>query len=253
MATKAVIYWPDTEQVSVVSLALLNEEDRYQDAVTTIKCGTKYHKAVVKLISSDERVLQYKADQVAEEIEEKEKQRTEAELAKEGRGKRSKKAVTVTGSASANQLASALGERLKATPQQAGKVKKLSEAQKGAEKARREAQDDVDRRALVHTNSAPSSSVEAQGSAEPDVAAPSTSATRGSVSKQLFDVDDDGDGSEDENHEIIEESDCNFSDDNEGNEVEQENYEKCCDHCKSLRKSCEYHDNFILKLLGCLK
>lgn len=51
--TKVVVYWVESNKVSIEELGKINDEDRYVGAPTSIKCGTKYHKAIVRLISSE--------------------------------------------------------------------------------------------------------------------------------------------------------------------------------------------------------
>jgi hypothetical protein len=50
--TFVVLYWVDENKVSIEELNKVNEEDRYVGAPTTMKFGQKFHKAVVRLISS---------------------------------------------------------------------------------------------------------------------------------------------------------------------------------------------------------
>lgn len=51
--TKVVVYWVDSNKVSIEELGKINDEDRYVGAPTSIKCGTRYHKAIVRLISNE--------------------------------------------------------------------------------------------------------------------------------------------------------------------------------------------------------
>ncbi|KAJ1519021.1 hypothetical protein ONE63_011398 [Megalurothrips usitatus] len=211
--------------------------------------------------TSDERALKEKADEIAEEIEEKESRQRESELSTQGRGRRSKKSVAVPGSASANQVSSALGERIKPTPQQTSKVQKLNQSRKETEKAHREAQDDVDRRVLAEASDKGKTSdngsqalTEASGKSKTSVsgsrALTETGGTRNeasgsTVSKQLFAADESAD------------EDCFSSDDNnnefsesETEEKKSENFENCCEHCRALRKSYNQSGALFMKALG---
>ncbi|KAK3916673.1 Polycystic kidney disease and receptor for egg jelly-related protein [Frankliniella fusca] len=201
--TKAVIYWPESEQVSVEELSKINEEDRYRDALTTIRSGGKNLRAVVKFISGDERKLQEEENKALMEVEEMTKSREAAQLGGERKTRSRRSAPAVPGTASSNDVASALGERLKPSAQQMEKLKKLNDSKKAAEQAQRNAQDDVDRAALNVT----------------------------SVSRSLAFVSDEESNVSDSDGCVFEDSDA---EDKEGNE---NNFDECCHHCKSLRKA----------------
>lgn len=51
--TKVVLHWVETDQSGVEDLSVLNEEDRYVGAKSSVKVGNKFHRCVVRLISSE--------------------------------------------------------------------------------------------------------------------------------------------------------------------------------------------------------
>ncbi|KAK3913212.1 Early nodulin-12A [Frankliniella fusca] len=112
--TLALLHWVDEDKVSIEPLAkITNEEERYVGAPTTIRVGSKNHKARVIMISGEIHMLEDKEREMCEEIEKRKQARLNETLDRKGRSSRSRY-HTVTGSASSNQLASAFGEKIPA-------------------------------------------------------------------------------------------------------------------------------------------
>ncbi|KAJ1526439.1 hypothetical protein ONE63_009573 [Megalurothrips usitatus] len=150
---EALVFWPETKQISIEDLDVIREEDRYEGAPTTIKFGNRAFKAVVRLISDDRKRLKEKEDEVQAEIdvmiEEEKKLLEPGPQEKGGRRLRDNRKVAANeGAATANQVASAVGERMKPNPQQAVAAKRLAAEKKAAEAAQRTAQDAVDKAAI---------------------------------------------------------------------------------------------------------
>ncbi|XP_052126229.1 uncharacterized protein LOC113204685 [Frankliniella occidentalis] len=200
--TKAVLLWSDTEQVSIEDLSVINDEDRYHGACSTVKSGNKIQRVVVKFISSDELKLQEEESKVLDEIEIIVRDRV-AQNVPGQRKSRSRKAVVLDGTATNNQVAFALGERKKPSGQQLSKKKKIEGEKKLASQAHRDAQDTLDRAA-----------------AEP-------------ISRrELFASDDEA-----ESNDETDESAALFYSDEENMDSTEGPINGCCQHCVALRKA----------------
>ncbi|KAJ1526445.1 hypothetical protein ONE63_009579 [Megalurothrips usitatus] len=208
--TKAVVYWLDSEQVSSEDLSKINEEDRHVGAITTVKSGNKFHRGVVRFISSDILKLSEKEEEICLEIEEMVQKRKDAEndALKKGRGNRRKR-VSAASTASANQVASAVGERLKPlTPQQVQKAKEVAAARKATEASQRAAQDEVDQEVL-----------------------------RDAIDDDDLFVESDGDDHVDDGHDVKKSG-------NEDDSVSNDNT-NCCKHCLDLQQAYKDLPNYL--------
>lgn len=92
------------------------------------------------MISGDERKLKEEESKALIEVDEMIKRREAAQLAGDRKTRSKRGAPVVPGTASCNDVASALGERLKPSAEQMAKLKKLNEEKKAAEEAQRNAQ-----------------------------------------------------------------------------------------------------------------
>ncbi|KAJ1530163.1 hypothetical protein ONE63_005094 [Megalurothrips usitatus] len=123
---KAVIYWPDAKQVSRIYMW------GPEGAATSIKSSGSWHRAIVRLISSDQNALTECEESVAEEIDGLSEREEKA-----GRGKR--KRASVRNNATANQVGQAFGER----PKTQGFVAELDKDRKVQKKISKRHQDDA--------------------------------------------------------------------------------------------------------------
>ncbi|KAK3909734.1 Squamosa promoter-binding-like protein 7 [Frankliniella fusca] len=219
--TKVVVHWVDEAKASIEDLSLINEEDRYVSAPTSVKVGNRYHKAIVRFISSDALKLDDEESKLIKELEEQEEERKRQESSdKRGRSSRHKKG-TPTGAASSNQVASAVGERLKPTPDQAAKSKELAEAKKAQELAQIKAQATVDAQVMAYLN--------------PD----------SDVSRNLFGTNN---PNSDDDRESVDANDGTSSDEEQQEYSSTSVTNTCCSHCKDLQIAYKHSPLFVRAL-----
>ncbi|XP_034236355.1 uncharacterized protein LOC117642373 [Thrips palmi] len=230
--TKALLHWTETEQASVVDLSLIREEDRVVGAPTVVKHGQKYHKAIVRLISSDSLKLEEAEENLCLEIEEALQKKKTAELESKRRALRHRKPAAQPGAASLNLVASALGERFKPTSQQAPKVKELTSAKRAATRAQNNAQDDVDREALSEST-------------------PRKRLFSDNVNPHDDYLEDNDCQASDDGIDFLEEMDIDETERSVANERSVTKPDSnCCSHCKDLKKALNRPGSMFVKALA---